>query len=748
MTRSERQRSMQLARVRRRALTSRFKESDLPEIAAESNDLKAIRKAVEDAASVGGGLWLSYLFVLFYIAIAAGAVTHADLLLENPVKLPFLNVELPLKAFFFLAPLLFLITHAYTLAHLVLLADKAKRFHLQLREQIKDQGHEPESEDNKKAAEIRAGLRRQLPSNIFVQFLAGPDDVRESWFGVLLKVTAWATLVIGPVLLLLLSQIQFLPYHFGPITWTHRLALLADLLLVWWLWRKILSGQGDVRRWRRWAAASALGIASSFAALIFSWTVATFPGEWQEDLLPSFSVLPARWTSKEGPSGEPESASWISAHEWLFAGDVDVTTRRRKSLFSNTLVLPGFNIYEALKIDDPKKIEWREHSIDLRGRHLEGAVFDGASLPKADLSRAHLEGASLISARLQGAALEEAQLQGASLFFAQLQGASLDRAELQGARLQSAQLQGASLAAAQLQGASLLLAQLQGAAIPFVKAQGASLGFAQLQGASLDRAELQGVWLHGALLQGASLEYAQLQGASLFDPQPGAISIRSGSSEETLLSVARLNGISSPAELMATNLTNAFVWRAVFPKDAPKNLLAPDLNWLPEAPNYPKKSPWISSSYDALRRDMQNVVPEGVQRTDALKRIEILDCEKKSSELASCDPKSDPPASVTQRRRDIEKASVSEATYKKALAASLGRLLCDGDSNAIYVLRALSNYRKSSSNSRIEDTGTEAQALAARILSRDCPVSAALTEDDKAKLRAFQKPSSQVHSKR
>ncbi len=46
-------------------------------------------------------------------------MTHADLFLENPVKLPFLNIELPLLAFFFLAPILFLIVHAYTLVHLV-----------------------------------------------------------------------------------------------------------------------------------------------------------------------------------------------------------------------------------------------------------------------------------------------------------------------------------------------------------------------------------------------------------------------------------------------------------------------------------------------------------------------------------------------------------------------------------------------------------------------------------------------------
>ena len=47
---------------------------------------------------------------------------------ENPVKLPFLNIELPLLAFFFLAPILFLVVHAYTLVHLVMLTEKARRF--------------------------------------------------------------------------------------------------------------------------------------------------------------------------------------------------------------------------------------------------------------------------------------------------------------------------------------------------------------------------------------------------------------------------------------------------------------------------------------------------------------------------------------------------------------------------------------------------------------------------------------------
>ncbi len=77
-------------------------------------------------------LWLSYIFVFLYLAIAAGAVTHKDLFFENPVKLPFLNVELPLIAFFTLGPALFLIVHAYILLHFAMLAGKVGAFHTEL----------------------------------------------------------------------------------------------------------------------------------------------------------------------------------------------------------------------------------------------------------------------------------------------------------------------------------------------------------------------------------------------------------------------------------------------------------------------------------------------------------------------------------------------------------------------------------------------------------------------------------------
>jgi uncharacterized protein YjbI with pentapeptide repeats len=744
------------------SLPSVTNESNLPPIAADADDLKAIKTAVDDAAAVGGGLWLSYLFVLFYLAVAAGAVTHADLFFENPVRLPFLGIELPLLAFFFLAPILFVIVHAYTLVHLVMLTDKAKRFDEELYKQM-GEGEgltEGESESRK---DIRDGLRRQLPSNIFVQFLAGPEDLRESAFGWALRAIAWITLIIAPVLLLLTLQIQFLPFHNPYITWTHRLAVAADLGLIWWLWRMILSGREIDGRRRASLVWPAFGFAFSAIVVLFSAAVVTYPGEWLDDHPVGGRVFDGR-----DNRGFPERKFF---HDLLFNLPVDKTTRRRNSLFSSTLVLPGLNVYEGLKIDDPDKLKGRDYVFHARGRDLKGAVFDLASLAKVDFEGADLQNASFQGAQLQevslaGANLQGAwlawtrfdkvsftdahlplatNLQGASLGFAQLQGASLDGLQLQGAFLSGAHLEGASLNGAKLQGASLWGAFLQGASLNRAQLQGARLQNASLEGALLDSAQLQGAVLKRAALQGASLEDAQLAGASLENAQLLGASLQR-------------------AVLKATDLSNAVLWRTnrvaasnqlvfalldsldgstgdVAQPSAVRFSDSPD-QWLPIFEDvqliYDRKYPWNEEAYQHLRQTMAGL-PSGALRDQALDRIRSLDCASTDKALASCDPPSSwipplaPPPEAAKWRKTLEAARVNDAIYTRGLAAELKTLACSGGDDAIHVLRGfyLGNVV---SPGPLDAAGPEAQALIDFIMSKDCPVSASLTEADKAQL--------------
>lgn len=541
---STRLREWRLSRVRAaRAEKPAAPPDPAEKFAKEAHDLDAVRKSVEDAAAVSAGLWLSYLFVLFYIGIAAGAVTHKDLLLENPVKLPFLNVELPLVAFFVLAPILFIVSHAYTLVHFVMLGAKVGVYDAELRAQLGD------------APETREGLRRQLPSNIFVQFLAGPGDIRKGGLGLILKAIAWVSLVIGPVLLLLLIQVQFLPYHLEWVTWVQRVAIVVDVILLWLLWPAVLNGRSRLmwrleRRRKGWRALLALtgryiaGLTACFVAIGLAFIAATFPSERMEEWIGNKQWIPPNGvTARLGAKDEHDKPIWTSFHDLLFNGNIDDVTRRRKSLFSNTLVLPQFDGLEAAKIDDPKKLDSVKQTLVLRGRHLESAIFASADLRKADLEGAQLQGAWLLGAQLQGAVLRDAQLQGALLYTARL---------------------------------------------------------------------------HGA--------------------------------------------------------------------------------------------------------DFSGEVPDGENRENALKRIEIL-----NPDIIG------PEASV---REILEKGRVDEATYKKSLAAQLS-LACSG--SAPYFVRGLvANYR-------INEAGAEAPGLVEAILDPKCPVSAALTEADKATLKRIAKEASGAH---
>jgi uncharacterized protein YjbI with pentapeptide repeats len=284
------------------------------------------------------------------------------------------------------------------------------------------------------------------------------------------------------------------------------------VVLLWALWPAVLNGRSEIKWLRLWRH-PVLALAC-LVPIGLAFTAATFPGEWLDEhvgkwpWIPPNGVITRLGLRQVDSKGQPVSTSF---HDILFNGKVDDVTRRRTSLFSNTLVLPGFDALEAAEIDDPKKLDFVKHTLSLRGRHLESAIFYGADLRKADLEGAHLQGASLYFAQLQGASLSEAQLQGAFLSDAQLQGTFLGSAHLQGASLYRAHLQGASLYRVRLQGASLENAQLQGAALDGAQLQGAfAFQGVQLQGASLDRAQLQGALLWGAKLQGASLREAHL----------------------------------------------------------------------------------------------------------------------------------------------------------------------------------------------------------------------------------------------
>jgi len=168
-------------------------------VAIDAKDLGELQKALNEAAGKASVLWTTFIIFQFYLAIAFGSVTHRDLFLETPIKLPLLNVDLPLVGFFAVASTVLLIFHFYVFLQLFGLASKAKNYNTLLT-------NVPDESD-------RQYIRQRLDVFPILQFLAGPRDQRTGFVGFSLRLIAWITLVATPVLILLQAQVTFLPYH-------------------------------------------------------------------------------------------------------------------------------------------------------------------------------------------------------------------------------------------------------------------------------------------------------------------------------------------------------------------------------------------------------------------------------------------------------------------------------------------------------------------------------------------------------
>ena len=508
--------------------------------------LEAVNRS-SDTAHTG---WLIFLAIMAYLMIAVAGVTHKDLLLEQPVELPVLQVQIQLTQFFQFAPLVLVLMHLGLIAQLVLLARET----LEL-----DQGIRMLETTDRRTHP----LRLELNNYFFVQAIAGPH--RSAVMSAFLHGMSWLTLVILPVLIMLYMQVVFLPYHNIGIAWTQRLLLVADIAIL------ILIGVFLSRMetsfftaFLRNSTAHPFTFLSTalllIAVALFSFFVATIPGEALDRL-----TWPMRGITHVDGSAMSGRAAQAGFQLPFMSGNADEALlgifRRNLHVTDTDLVVdhdqtPG------------------EQSLSLRGRDLRYAQLDRTDLHQADLTGADLQDASLTGTDLRGALLHCADInelllsqdrkaarctsaRGANFTRARLGDARLTGIDARGAIFDDANLEGAVLSYSRLTGANFSSANLEKAELQGgVEAQGANFLIAALQGADLNGAQLQYADFSSASLQGAVLSYAQLQGAIL----------RDADFEGASLGHARLEGADmTNARIQGADLRGASVWMTVPP---------------------------------------------------------------------------------------------------------------------------------------------------------------------------------------
>lgn len=527
----------------------------------------SLLEAVNRSSDAAHAAWLIFLAIMAYFVIAVAGVTHRDLLLETPVALPILQVNIQLTQFFQFAPIILVLLHLGLISQLVLLARETMEFDqaIRLMETTNRRSHP---------------LRLELTNFFFVQAIAGPH--RSRVLSTFLHGMSWLTLVTLPVVLILYIQVVFLPYHSVTITWTQRIALLVDLAALLLIGVFMLRTETSFFQaaWRTtrdnpfgcMLTAVVLGVVA-----FFSLFVATVPGEPLDRFVQTVF----------GKKAEGEvRAQYVSGFVMPFFADGD--DGKLFGMFERNL-----SVQDADLVVDRDQAPG-EPSLSLRGRDLRFAKLDRSDLHQADLTGADLRRASLAGTDLSGAWLScadpetfylttdrvgagcskaaradfsKAKLAGATLLGIDLRGANLSEANLAnatvsnglltGADLSSAHLENAQLEAAEMQGAQLLFARMQGANLNGARLQGASLSSARLQGAYLRRADLRAADLAGADLETATLELAMLQGAKLDDAVVRAADFRGAGVWQTSMPRTDTTGLADFTGVVLNPLSEA-----------------------------------------------------------------------------------------------------------------------------------------------------------------------------------------------
>jgi hypothetical protein len=187
--------------------------------ATSDNFLTFPELELESAASSVRNVWIAFVSLESYLFIATLGITHRDLFFEKPVRLPLFGVDVPLVLFFGFAPFLLLCFHAYLLFHLSALHEQRTKL----------------SAKNASEDIIQSGAEAtaMYPLESIFYLKGQSHSIRIRKFAN--KITMM-TVIVAPVLLLLMMQLFFLPYHQHSVVWFQRVAIAADIVCLYQFW--------------------------------------------------------------------------------------------------------------------------------------------------------------------------------------------------------------------------------------------------------------------------------------------------------------------------------------------------------------------------------------------------------------------------------------------------------------------------------------------------------------------------------
>lgn len=552
---------------------------------------------------------ITFLSLLLYVAIIISSTTHEQILRIDPVKLPLLNVDIPIVGFYWFMPGFLFFLHLYILLQHYLFSQLAFRFRDAL--------------ERETDTDTKNHLRRSLGNLPFLHWLAGRHG---GFMNFLMKAITVVSLIVWPVWTFWWLQAAFLPYHDNTIVWWQRVFLLLDATLLAYLWAKILDDQDDAGRWwKPWLAPLCYDLAKPFKAML-GWLCrqSVLPQRLHRVLIRLNISLGIQGNNGANPD-YPATLKMVSTR-WLLAvflfialffsfvvstvpyswedklwktmllfldSRIDPDIEKFPAVANNTRrIFPLTNwLHEQRKVYlqdnerndyDPKRLrecgdektaekqsqsdkEPKCYSVDgFFPRNLilnERVLAANQDLPAELLSQldakndktapdalAKIQGLDLRRRHLEYADFSQSSLPNADLRSARLDVANFSSAKLEKARLENAEMSGANLNDAKLPGADLKGAQFRTANLSKALLTGADLSDAQFPEADMSDAQLQRTKLRNAQLPNANLSKAVLTSSDL-----GYVNLQRANLSRAQLYNANLSG----AILVEADLSNA-----------------------------------------------------------------------------------------------------------------------------------------------------------------------------------------------
>ncbi len=176
---------------------------------------------------------ITFLSLLIYLSLIVVATDHEQILRVAPVTLPLLDVKIPILGFYkFMPPFLFFM-HLYILVQHYLFSQLAFKFEDALRLE---------------SIPMQDSIRRRLGNLPFMHWLLGR---RGTFIQFIMVFISLISLVIWPLIMFWWMQASFLPYHDEGLVFWQQFWLSIDVLMLAYLWAKILDKTDSVLHWWR-----------------------------------------------------------------------------------------------------------------------------------------------------------------------------------------------------------------------------------------------------------------------------------------------------------------------------------------------------------------------------------------------------------------------------------------------------------------------------------------------------------------